>query len=321
MWNIQEMSELYYWKEGVMMHLDQLRYLVDLGKTGSISASAERLYVTQQAISQSMKKLENEINSTILLREKTGVTFTTAGKEVLAFAQRVLTEEMALYEKLENISVTESIIERQNLHISSASSVLNLVLPQIISKPYFKKKNYNVNISVTNDVDYLLKQIAVEETDVGFVSVNENNLMRVYTAYKDDLDLEILMQDELVAVIDKRYYDDVLYELSLSDFRSEVAMEVPVTVYNVMMINTDLYGSNLVCSTDADFHRSMMKHTGAIAFMSRQAYQYFFNKKKYVQLPLKNLEVPLWHTAIYRKNIDNSIREFIATIRTELHGK
>ena len=57
------------------MHLDQLRYLVDLKKTGSISASAERLYVTQQAISKSMKKLESELDIIILEREKTGVSF------------------------------------------------------------------------------------------------------------------------------------------------------------------------------------------------------------------------------------------------------
>ena len=65
----------------------------------------------------------------------------------------------------------------------------------------------------------------------------------------------------------------------------------------------------------------MMEHAGAIVYMSRMAYQYFFGKKKYVMLSLENIEIPLAHAAIYRKDAEPIIQEFVDLIRTEMHTK
>lgn len=212
----------------------------------------------------------------------------------------------------------DSIVEnRQNLRISSASSVLNLVLPQIISKSYFKKKRYNVNIAVIDNVKTMLNQLVNNEIDIGFISINEKNFMDVYRVFSDVLKLEILMRDELVAVMDRRYYNGKDYTHTVN----KQYTDGPVTLYNIVPMDLQLYEANVVCSTDADFHRSMMEHTGAMAYMSRMAYQYFFNSRKYVQLSLSDVEAPLIHAIVYREHEATFVQELADAIRLELYKK
>ena len=42
------------------MHIDQLTYFVHVVETGSINATAQKYFMTQQAINSSLKKLESE---------------------------------------------------------------------------------------------------------------------------------------------------------------------------------------------------------------------------------------------------------------------
>ena len=63
------------------MKTEQLRYLIDLEETKSITKTAERFFMSQQAISEAIRKLEAEFNTTLLVRKKYGVDFTEAGKE------------------------------------------------------------------------------------------------------------------------------------------------------------------------------------------------------------------------------------------------
>ena len=72
------------------MNSEQLRQLIDISKTGSIRMTAKRLYISQQAVSESMKRLEKELNCILLNRSKNGVTLTDDGKFVLILPITVL---------------------------------------------------------------------------------------------------------------------------------------------------------------------------------------------------------------------------------------
>ena len=77
----------------INMRMDQLNCLVDIAQTGSLTSTAKRLFVSQQAVSKSIKQLEEELGVTILIRTKTGVTFTEDGIAVVEFARKVLAEQ------------------------------------------------------------------------------------------------------------------------------------------------------------------------------------------------------------------------------------
>ncbi|MBO5114557.1 MAG: LysR family transcriptional regulator, partial [Peptococcaceae bacterium] len=61
------------------MRMEQLKYLVDVAETKSMTKTAERLFVTPQAVSKNIKQLEMELDTTLLVRTSAVVEFTHLG--------------------------------------------------------------------------------------------------------------------------------------------------------------------------------------------------------------------------------------------------
>jgi DNA-binding transcriptional LysR family regulator len=72
------------------MTLQQLRYLIAIAESGSISLAAERIYASQSNLSLAIKELEREYGITIFTRSNRGVTLTNEGTELLAYARQVV---------------------------------------------------------------------------------------------------------------------------------------------------------------------------------------------------------------------------------------
>ena len=73
------------------MELYQLRTFVAVAEEGHLTRAAERLHLSQPAVSGQIKALEQEFDVRLFERSPTGMTLTVAGRELLAAAERVLT--------------------------------------------------------------------------------------------------------------------------------------------------------------------------------------------------------------------------------------
>lgn len=71
------------------MTFQQLQYLLEVERTGSFSLAAKEMFVTQSTISNALSALEKELNCRIFVRSTRGLTLTTEGKQVVAYAQRI----------------------------------------------------------------------------------------------------------------------------------------------------------------------------------------------------------------------------------------
>jgi len=69
------------------MELTSLRQFAAIAETGHITRAAERLGITQPALSAMLKKLEAEVGAPLLDRTGRGVSLTAAGKAFLEHAQ------------------------------------------------------------------------------------------------------------------------------------------------------------------------------------------------------------------------------------------
>jgi len=72
------------------MELRQLRYFVAVAEELHFSRAAERLHVVQPAVSEQVRKLEEELGMRLLNRTKRTVSLTEAGAGLLTQARRVL---------------------------------------------------------------------------------------------------------------------------------------------------------------------------------------------------------------------------------------
>ena len=79
-----------------IMELRQLRYLVEVVAAGSINRAAERLNITQSAVSRQIADLEEELGVSLLHRSRGGVSPTEQGKAFVASAGTILHDVAAL---------------------------------------------------------------------------------------------------------------------------------------------------------------------------------------------------------------------------------
>jgi len=72
------------------IEIKHLRTLLGLKQSGSLAAAAERLYVTQSALSHQLKDLENKLEGSLFERKSSPLRFTEKGWLLLMLAERVL---------------------------------------------------------------------------------------------------------------------------------------------------------------------------------------------------------------------------------------
>lgn len=74
-----------------MINLWQLRVFLVVYETGSFSAAATRLHLTQPGVSQQIRALENYLNTKLFVRRGHGVELTAAGDSLVDPARRLIT--------------------------------------------------------------------------------------------------------------------------------------------------------------------------------------------------------------------------------------
>jgi DNA-binding transcriptional LysR family regulator len=72
------------------MELRQLRYLVAISEEQNINRAAKRCFVTQPALTQQIKKLEDEFNTSLLIRKGRGIVLSEDGKRLSRHAKNII---------------------------------------------------------------------------------------------------------------------------------------------------------------------------------------------------------------------------------------
>lgn len=174
------------------MEIRQLRAFVAIAESGTFTAGALRVHVTQAAISMQIRQLESEIGARVFVRAPRHVILTEAGEQLLRRARHILREHDAALDEIAELAGAE----RGRLRIGSASAmVLTEQLPAILKD--LRKQHPAAEISVTSGTsEVLVDQILAGEVDIAFVSLPVD--MR-------GIKTERLSDDQLVAIASPRH--------------------------------------------------------------------------------------------------------------------
>jgi len=72
------------------MRLQQLQYIAAVIQHGSIRKAAQNIFISEPAISKSLRELETEYNVTLFKRSHTGMVLTTDGEDFMVYARAIL---------------------------------------------------------------------------------------------------------------------------------------------------------------------------------------------------------------------------------------
>lgn len=84
------------------MTLLQLKYVIEVARSRSISKAAQRLFISQPSLSNALKELEKEVGITIFSRTNKGIVITPEGSEFLGYARQVVEQTELLENRYSN---------------------------------------------------------------------------------------------------------------------------------------------------------------------------------------------------------------------------
>ena len=174
------------------MDIRQLKAFVAIAESGTFTAGAARVHVTQAAISMQIRQLENETGAQLFVRAPRRVILTEAGEKLLERAYIILREHDSALEEMAALTGAH----RGRLRIGSASAMVSAdPLPQILRE--LKKMHEAVETSVASGTSQqLVQQVLAGELDVAFVSL---------PVEARGVQTELLSEDSLVAIASPRH--------------------------------------------------------------------------------------------------------------------
>ena len=120
----------------------ELNYFLEIAETLNLSRAAERIGVSQPALTLAVRRLEDSFGHKVLIREKTGVRLTKAG-EKLAQQSRVLLGE---WERIKGDSTREENEVSGRYTIGCHPSVAMYTLPYFMPQLFKEFPRLNINL-------------------------------------------------------------------------------------------------------------------------------------------------------------------------------
>jgi DNA-binding transcriptional LysR family regulator len=127
------------------MNLHQLRTFFAVATTGSVTAAARSLTVSQPGVSKQLAELEAALGVVLVERLSRGVRLTEAGRILERHAARVFAAERAAESELQELRG----LRAGSLHVGASTTIGNYLLPPVLAR--FRSRYPAVELTVTID--------------------------------------------------------------------------------------------------------------------------------------------------------------------------
>lgn len=164
--------------EGTGMISPKLSTLIAVGQTLNITKAAEQLSLTQPAVSQHIKSLEQEFGVKLFTRGEHGMTPTVEGIIAIKYAERI----QAIYTSLV-VAIKEVGKNVRHLNIGITQTAEMSIISEVLAE--YCTLNLGTHITVISDtITNLYKKIKTYEIDFAIVDgkMNQNNITSVLLA-------------------------------------------------------------------------------------------------------------------------------------------
>jgi DNA-binding transcriptional LysR family regulator len=169
----------------------QLRTFVSLARTGSFTATAKEVFITQSAVSHSMKALEDELGCRLLNRVGKKTTLTLEGEHLLQHAKKILADMSAARSSIEKIGKWGE----TRLRIGATLSACQHLLPGVLRE--FKKSHPKCRVTLeAADSGALAEALNEQRIDLA-ISLGPNRA--------PTLEFVKLFEDELMFIVDPKH--------------------------------------------------------------------------------------------------------------------
>ena len=160
------------------MNINQLKYVLVIAESTSIREAVNRLYVSQPALSSSIRDLEEELGIVIFERSNKGIRLTDEGREFVNYAKRAVGQYMLLEERYLSADRAKERFSVSTQHYNFAAKAFAEVIKR------FDPDKFEFLIHETRTLE-VLENVRDLKSEVGIVSYSGSNKEFVLKLIKD----------------------------------------------------------------------------------------------------------------------------------------
>lgn len=175
------------------MELRQLKHFQEIARCASFGRAAEKLHITQPALSKSIRNLERSLDVSLLERHPSGVSPTEYGHVLLDYAALVTSELDRAVDQIAEMKGRGKGVVR----VGAGATILKYLMPQAVRLFMAGANAGSVTFAQGLRSD-LLAMLRRGELDVIVGSVNPDSV-------DEDLRQELILEDRLTIVADRNH--------------------------------------------------------------------------------------------------------------------
>lgn len=150
------------------MTFQQLKYVITVAETGTITEAAGKLYVSQPSLTKAIHELEKEMNIVIFNRTNKGINLSREGDEFLGYARQVLDQAAILEDKYKGGHGGKKKFCVSTQHYSFAVNAFVDLIKQ------YGQDEYDFSLRETQTYE-IIEDVARMRSEIGILFLNDFN--------------------------------------------------------------------------------------------------------------------------------------------------
>ena len=281
------------------MTILQLKYVIAIASSKSFREAASRLFVSQPALSSTIRELEEELNIQLFERTNKGIRLTDPGKEFLAYAK----EAVSQYELIEDRYLDRD-LDKKHFSVSMQHYVFAVHAFINVVKEYDNGKyTFAVHETRTDEVLSNVRSLDSEVGVVAFSKTNEKVMRKLFREYQ--LEFTPLITRETFVYVWKTHPLASAQALSLDDLKDYPCISFDQSSENDFYLTEEALGDyafeKLIKTNDRATSAELMAAMNGYSIGTGVMTDSFALKRDFVTIKLKE-EDPLTIGYIVRAN-------------------
>lgn len=195
------------------MNITQLKYVLAIAGSSSMREAATKLYVSQPALSASIRDLEDELGILIFERTNKGISLTEAGREFLVYAKKAVGQYEILEDRYLSKDMDKERFSVSTQHYNFAIRAFTDVIRRVQPEKYVFSIHETKTKEVLDDVRSLKSEVGI----VSFSGTNEAVIKKLFREYQ--LEFTPLMRRETYVYVWKNHRFAGRKEISLEELQ------------------------------------------------------------------------------------------------------
>lgn len=195
------------------MNINQIKYVLEVAASSSMREAATRLYISQPALSASIRELEEELGILIFERTNKGITLTDEGREFITYAKKAASQYEILEDRYLSGNRGKERFSVSTQHYNFAIKAFTATIKEMEPEAYVFSIHETKTREVLEDVRSMKSEVGV----VSFSGTNEGVIKKLFKEYQ--LEFVPLMRKETYCYVWKNHKFAGRKEISLEELK------------------------------------------------------------------------------------------------------